>query len=69
MPYFVYIIRSELDGSYYVGSTRDLSEKIRRHNQGRYYELKEDNYVIMRTPPLNRAGLKLVGTLAWKRCK
>ena len=35
MPYFVYIIRSELDGSYYVGSTRDLSERIGRHNQGR----------------------------------
>jgi hypothetical protein len=37
--------------------------------QVRYYEFKGDNYVIMRTPPLNRAGLELVGTLAWKRCK
>jgi putative endonuclease len=35
MPYFVYIIRSELDGSYYVGSTQDLDSRLRRHNQGR----------------------------------
>ena len=35
MPYYVYIIQSELDGSYYTGSTQDLSERIERHNQGR----------------------------------
>jgi putative endonuclease len=33
--YFVYIIESEKDGSYYVGSTQDLDERIQRHNQGR----------------------------------
>jgi hypothetical protein len=37
--------------------------------QVRYYEFKGDNYVILRTPPFNRAGLELVGTLAWKRRK
>ena len=35
MAYFVYIIRSELDGSYYIGSTQDLDARLRRHNQGR----------------------------------
>lgn len=35
MPYYVYIIQSEKDGSYYIGSTQDLSERIERHNQGR----------------------------------
>jgi len=35
MKYFVYIIESLKDGSYYVGSTQDLSERIERHNQGR----------------------------------
>jgi hypothetical protein len=34
-----------------------------------YYEFKGDNYVILQTPPLKRAGLELVGTLAWKRCQ
>ena len=35
MPYYVYIIQSQKDGSYYTGSTQDLSERIERHNQGR----------------------------------
>jgi len=35
MPYIVYILKSLRDGSYYVGSTRDMSERLRRHNQGR----------------------------------
>ena len=35
MSYFVYILQSLKDGSYYIGSTRDLDERIQRHNQGR----------------------------------
>ncbi len=35
MPYFVYIIQSEYDGSYYIGSTNNLTDRIERHNQGR----------------------------------
>ena len=35
MTYFVYIIQSLKDGTYYVGSTRDLNERLERHNQGR----------------------------------
>ena len=35
MPYFVYILKSIRDGSYYVGSTQDLFSRIERHNQGR----------------------------------
>ena len=35
MAFYVYIIQSELDGSYYVGSTQDISERLERHNQGR----------------------------------
>ena len=35
MPYFVYILQSERDGSFYVGHTADLEERINRHNQGR----------------------------------
>ena len=33
--YYVYILRSITDGSYYVGSTQDLEERLTRHNQGR----------------------------------
>ena len=35
MPHFVYIIKSQKDGTYYVGSTQNLKERIERHNQGR----------------------------------
>jgi putative endonuclease len=35
MSYFVYILRSQKDGSYYVGSTQDIEERLLRHNQGR----------------------------------
>ncbi|NLD39243.1 MAG: GIY-YIG nuclease family protein [Desulfatiglans sp.] len=35
MPYYVYILQSELDTSYYVGSTRNLEERLEKHNQGR----------------------------------
>jgi putative endonuclease len=33
MPYYVYILQSELDGTYYVGSTGDLDIRVARHNQ------------------------------------
>ena len=35
MCYFVYVICSIKDGSYYVGSTQDLKDRLERHNQGR----------------------------------
>ena len=35
MSYYLYIIESLKDGSYYVGSTQNLSERLERHNQGR----------------------------------
>jgi len=35
MSYFVYILRSLKDGSYYVGSTKELRSRLERHNQGR----------------------------------
>jgi putative endonuclease len=35
MAYFVYIIQSLADGTYYVGSTQDVDNRLERHNQGR----------------------------------
>ncbi len=35
MPYYVYIIQSQKDKSYYIGTTSDLSERIERHKLGR----------------------------------
>ena len=34
MTFFVYILKSELDNSFYVGQTSNLEERLSRHNKG-----------------------------------
>ncbi len=33
--YFVYVLRSVEDGSWYIGFTTDINQRIRQHNEGR----------------------------------
>ncbi|MGB3094836.1 MAG: GIY-YIG nuclease family protein [Microgenomates group bacterium] len=33
--YYMYILRSTKDGSFYIGSTSNLKERLNRHNSGR----------------------------------
>lgn len=33
--YYLYVLQSESTGRYYVGYTKDLEERLRRHNGGR----------------------------------
>ena len=35
MGYTVYILQSDRDGSFYIGYTARLDERLRRHNEGR----------------------------------
>ena len=35
MPFYIYIIQSQKDESYYIGSSGDLPDRIERHNAGR----------------------------------
>ena len=35
MPFYVYMLQSESTGRYYIGHTRDLQERLLRHNEGR----------------------------------
>ena len=35
MTYFVYILESQQDGSFYIGYTSDLTKRIVYHNSGR----------------------------------
>lgn len=35
MAYWVYVLRSESTGRYYIGHTNDLEDRVRRHNEGR----------------------------------
>lgn len=48
MFYFVYILKSEKDGNFYTGYTRDLRGRIKLHNEGKVPSTK------------NRIPLKLV---------
>ena len=43
MKFFVYILESEVDGSYYIGQTSNLFERVNRHNKGlnRYSKSKK----------------------------
>jgi putative endonuclease len=34
MPYFVYILKSEIDGTYYKGSCIDFLKRLEEHNSG-----------------------------------
>ncbi len=33
--FFTYIIQSETSGRYYIGSTQNIEERLKRHNTGR----------------------------------
>jgi putative endonuclease len=35
LSYFTYILKSEYDGTYYYGSTKDLKERLKAHNSGK----------------------------------
>ncbi|HEY6012112.1 MAG TPA: GIY-YIG nuclease family protein [Nitrospirota bacterium] len=35
MPFHVYILQSDSDGTLYVGQTSDIEDRLLRHNQGR----------------------------------
>jgi len=38
--FFVYILESEQDGSYYIGSTKNLRRRIYEHNKGKSFATK-----------------------------
>ncbi|MDP2158823.1 MAG: GIY-YIG nuclease family protein [Nitrospirota bacterium] len=35
MPFFVYILKSEISGSSYVGYTSDITKRLLEHNSGK----------------------------------
>jgi len=34
MSFYVYILQSEKDQSFYIGQTNDMMERLKRHNRG-----------------------------------
>ena len=41
MMYYTYILRSEKDGNFYVGFTRDLKQRFEQHEKGNVDSTKE----------------------------
>ncbi|MCW5913544.1 MAG: GIY-YIG nuclease family protein [Chitinophagaceae bacterium] len=54
MGYYVYILRSEVDGTYYKGSTEDPVSRLQDHNDGRsfYTILGIDYYSLQGAVPV-----------------
>ncbi|MBD3248323.1 GIY-YIG nuclease family protein [Candidatus Falkowbacteria bacterium] len=38
--YFVYLIKSELDSTFYIGCTKDIKKRLKEHNQGKTRSIK-----------------------------
>ncbi len=38
--HFVYILRSDVNGKYYIGSTEDLNKRLNYHNSGKVKSTK-----------------------------
>jgi putative endonuclease len=38
--YYVYVLRSKLDGKFYTGFTSDLEKRLEEHNSGKVYSTK-----------------------------
>jgi len=58
--YFLYILRSKKNGSYYTGMTNDIDERLNRHNQGwvkaTKYLVPWNCYISNSIPDLLRQG-------------
>ena len=40
MPYYVYVMRSEIDGRFYVGMSENVENRIKQHNSGMTFSTK-----------------------------
>ena len=61
MAYYLYIIQSDKDDSFYVGTTQNLDERIFRHNQGRSKYTKHKrpwNLVFVEEHPDRSSAMK-----------
>ena len=41
MYYYIYILKSEKDGQFYTGYTKDLKNRLKQHNNGEVYSTQK----------------------------
>jgi len=52
--YFVYIIQSELDSSFYIGYSRDVTRRLEKHNTAtKGYTARKKPWIVRYTEELN----------------
>jgi len=55
--HYVYVIQAGTNGSYYVGSTRDVNERLKKHNEGRSpYTKSKGNWKLVYVEKYKTSG-------------
>ena len=57
MMFFTYILQSDLDGSFYIGQTKDIEKRIFRHNKGYNRSTKAKSIIFERNSKTLEVGL------------
>jgi len=68
--FYTYILRSEKDNTYYIGSTSNLTNRVREHNFGntRYTKLKRP-WILIYSEEFQTRGLAVMREKQLKRIK
>ena len=68
--FYIYILRSDKDKSYYIGSTSNLTNRLREHNFGntRYTKLKRP-WVLLYSEEYPTRGLAMIRENQLKKIK
>ena len=68
--YYVYILKSQKDNSYYIGSTSNINKRFQQHNNG-YSKYTKDKkpWIIMKIEKYNNRSLAYRREMFIKRKK
>ena len=70
MAYYTYILESEMDGTYYIGSSRDPEKRLEKHNQPHHgYTGRKQPWKLVYTEPYGTKSEALRREIFLKRQK
>ena len=68
--FYVYVLKSQMDGRFYIGSTQDVRERLRRHNEGRVKSTRPYRpYLLVYTEEFKSRGEAVLREKELKRRK